>query len=131
MLDLLPLRLQVRQGPPPNILRLVRDPLALPQALRTPVQPLRARKQLLALLQLRIARAPRVGVWVVGVAVSEEGTPIGGEGGEEAASGVDVGGEVAERLVDARFLRGGDVLLFDAHLVELRGGKEVSDDFFL
>ncbi len=100
MLNSLPLQLQIRQRPPPNILRLVRHPLAVPQPLATPVQPVRTREQLLALLQLMICAAAVV-IVVVAVAVAEEGFAVVGEGFEFALCGVDVGFVVAETGVEA------------------------------
>ena len=115
MLNRLPLYLQIRQGPAPNILRLIRHPLTIPQPLAAPVQPVRSAQQLLALLELVVFGR------VVGVAGAEEGGAVGGEGFELAFGGVDVGFEVAEARVYARAGGGGDVLFFDAHHVELWG----------
>ena len=113
MLNRLPLQLQIRQRAPPDILRLVRDPLAVPQPPAAPVQPLGPAQQLLALLELVVLGR------VVRVAGAEEGGAVVGEGLELALGGVDVGFEVAEAGVDAGAGGGGDVLLFDAHHVEL------------
>lgn len=113
MLNRLPLQLQIRQRAPPNILRLVRHPLAIPQPLAAPVQPLGPAEQLLALLELVVLGR------VVRVARAEEGGAVVGEGLELALRGVDVGFEVAETGVYAGAGGGGDVLLFDAHHVEL------------
>lgn len=91
MLNSLPLQLQIRQRPSPNILRLIRYTLAIPQPLATPVQPICAREELLALLQLVVFAA-----FIVAVAVAEECFSIVGEGFEFAFCGVDVGFVVAE-----------------------------------
>ena len=93
MLDLLSLQLQIRQGPASNLLRLVRHPLALAQALGAAIQAVGAREELLPLLQLLVCAG------VVGVAVSEQGFAVRGEVFEFALAGVDVGFEVAEALV--------------------------------
>ena len=114
MLNRLPLQLQIRQRAPPNILRLIRYPLTIPQPLRAPVQSICAGKQLLALLQLVV-----LPVFVVTVAVPEEGFAVVGEGFELAFRGVDVDFVVSEAGVQARASGGGDVLFFEAHLVEL------------
>ena len=113
MLNRLPLQLQIRQRPPPDILRLVRHPLAIPQPLTAPVQPVGPAQQLLALLELVVLGR------VVRVAGAEEGGAVVGEGLELALRGVDVGFEVAETGVYAGAGGGGDVLLFDAHHGEL------------
>ena len=99
MLNRLPLNLQVRQRAPANILRLVRDPLAVPQPLAAAVQPVRSTEELLALLELVVFGR------VVRVAGAEEGGAVGGEGFEFAFGGVDVGFEVAEAGVQARACR--------------------------
>lgn len=114
MLNSLPLQLQIRQRIPPNPLRLIRDPLTLPQPLRTPIQPIRPREQLLSLLEL-LVRSIRV----VGIAVAEEGFAVLGEGFEFAFLRVDVGFEIPEALVYFRAGGGGDVLFFYAHLTDL------------
>ncbi len=67
MLNRLPLRMQIRQRPPPDILRLQRDPLALPQPVRATIQSVGAREELLPLLELVVGSGG-----IVGVAVSEE-----------------------------------------------------------
>ena len=113
MLNCLPLQLQIRQRAPANILRLVRHPLAIPQPLAAPVQPLGPAQQLLALLELVVLGR------VVRVAGAEEGGAVVGEGLELTLRGVDVGFEVAETGVYTGAGGGGDVLLFDAHHVEL------------
>ena len=115
MLNRLPLYLQIRQRAPPDILRLVRHALAVPQPLTAPVQPVRPAQQLLALLELVVFGR------VVGVAGAEEGGAVVGEGFELTFRGVDVRFEVAEARVDARAGCRGDVLFFDAHHVELFG----------
>lgn len=96
MLDRLPLNLQVRQRAPANILRLVRDPLAVPQPLAAAVQPVRSAEELLPLLELVVFGR------VVRVAGAEEGGAVRREGFELAFRGVDVGFEVAEAGVQAR-----------------------------
>jgi len=113
MLNRLPLRMQVGQRIPPNILRLQRNALTVPQPLRAAIQAVRTREQLLPLLELL------VGVRVVGVAVPEQRLAVVGEGFEFAFAGVDVGLEIAEALADFAADGGGDVLFFDAHLVQL------------
>lgn len=113
MLNRLPLRMQIGQRIPPNILRLERDALTVAQPLRAAIQAVRAGEQLLPLLELV------VGGRVVGVAVSEQRAAVVGEGFELAFAGVDVGFEIAEALVDFAADGGGDVLFFDAHLVQL------------
>ena len=112
MLNRLPLQLQIRQRPAPNLLRLVRHALTVPEPLTAPVQAIRPAEQLLALLELVVP-----GVGVVRVAGAEEGGAVVGEGLEFPFRGVDVGFEVAEAGVDAGAGGGGDVLLFDAHHV--------------
>ena len=113
MLNRLPLNLQIRQRVPSNLLRLIRHPLAVPQPLAAPVQPIRSAQQLLALLELvDFGR-------IVGVAGAEEGRAVIGQSFELAFGGVDVGFEVAEAGVYAGASCGGDVLFFDAHHVEL------------
>ena len=114
MLNCLPLQLQIRQRAPPNILRLIRYPLTVPQPLRAPIQSICARKQLLALFQLVV-----LPVVVIAVSVPEESFTVVGEGFELAFRGVDVGFVVPEAGVEARACGGGDVLFFEAHLVEL------------
>ena len=113
MLNRLPLQLQIRQRAPPDILRLVRHPLTIPQPLTAAVQPIGPAQQLLALLELVVLGR------VVRVAGAEEGGAVVGEGLELALRGVDVGFEVAETGIYAGAGGGGDVLLFDAHHVEL------------
>lgn len=114
--------MQIRQRPPPDILRLQRDPLALPQPVRATIQSVGAREELLPLLELVVGSGG-----IVGIAVSEERFAVGGEGSEFAFQAVDVGFEVAEALVGFAAGGGGNVLLFDAHLIQLhRRGVEVS-----
>ena len=115
MLNRLPLQLQIRQRPPPDILRLVCHPLTVPQPLTAPVQPVGPAQQLLALLELVVFAR------VVRVAGAEEGGAVVGEGLELALRGVDVGFKVAETGIYAGAGGRGDVLLFDAHHVELFG----------
>lgn len=69
---------------------------------------------MLALLELHVG-----GGWIVRVSVPEEGRAVGGEGGQLALVGVDVGFEVSEALVYFRAGGGGDVLLLETHLAEL------------
>lgn len=57
--------------------------------------------------------------WVVGVAGAEECGAVRGEGAQFAFEAVDVGFVVAEALVDFGACGGRDVLLFQAHLIEL------------
>ena len=113
MLNRFPLHLQIRQRTPSNILRLVGNPLTLSQPVTTPIQSLRSGKQLLPLLELLVATR------VVGVAVSEKGLAVVGEGFQFAFRGVEVGFVVAEAGVDTGAGGGGDVLFFNAHLVKL------------
>ena len=113
MLNRLPLQLQVRQRAPPNVLRLVRHPLTIPQPLAAPVQPIGSAQQLLALLELVVLAR------VIRVAGAEEGGAVVGEGLELALRGVNVAFEVAETGIYAGAGCRGDVLLFDAHHVEL------------
>ena len=68
---------------------------------------------MLPLLELLIATR------VVRVAVSEKGFAVVGKGFQFAFGGVEVGFVVAEAGVDPGAGRGGDVLFFNAHLVEL------------
>ena len=91
----LPLAMQITQGPRANLLRLQRYPLALSQAVRTPVQAVGARKQLLALLELRIAL-----LWIVGVAAPEQLGFVVGVLLQLALCGVKVGLEIAELGVE-------------------------------
>ena len=116
MHNLLPLPAQIGQRVASNILRLERDPLAIPQPSRAPVQPVRPAQQLLPLLQLLVARAA---LGVIAVAGTEEGFAVGGEGREFAFLTVHVCVPVAETLVDLAFLRCGDVFFLDAHLIQL------------
>ena len=113
MLNRFPLHLQIRQRAPSNIFRLMCNPLTLSQPLTTPIQSLCSRKQLLPLLELLIATR------VVGVAVAEKSFSVVGEGFQFAFGGVEVGFVVAEAGVDPGAGGGGDVLFFNAHLVEL------------
>jgi len=118
MLNRLPLHLQVRQRIPSNPLRLMRNPLTIPQALRTPIQPIRPREELLTLLELFVR-------WGVAVEPVEEGGAVRGEGFEFAFRGVDVGFVVAEAGVQLCARGGGDVGFFEAHLVELGLGAGI------
>ena len=68
---------------------------------------------MLPLLELLIAAG------VVGVAVSEKGFSVVGEGFQFAFRGVEVGFVVAEAGIDPGAGGGGDVLFLDAHLVKL------------
>ena len=61
-------------------------------------------------------------VLFVAVAVPEQGFAVVGQDFEFPFGGVDVGFVVAETGIQAGAGGGGDVLFFDAHLVEL--GKE-------
>ena len=70
----LPLPLQITQCSSTDILRLERDPLALPQPARRPPEPFGAREELLALLELVVCG------WVVGVAGAEKSAAVAGEG---------------------------------------------------
>ena len=117
MLDCFSLQLEIRQRPPANVLRLQRNPLTLPQPVRAAVQALGAGKQLLALLELVVAAG------VVAISRAEEGGAVVGEGFEFAFAGVDVGFVVAEAEVRFAARGRGDVLFFDAHLVELGGRR--------
>ncbi len=113
VLNRFPLHLQIRQCAPSNILRLMCNPLTLSQPVTTPIQSLCSGKQLLPLLELLVAAG------VVGVAISEKGFSVVGEGFQFAFGGVEVGFVVAEAGVDPGAGGGGDVLFFDAHLVKL------------
>ncbi len=113
MLNCLPLRVQIRQRTPPDILRLQRYALTFPQPLRAAIQAVGSGQQLLPLLELVVRGR------VVGIAVAEERFAVVGERLEFAFVGVDVAFEIAEALVDLATDGRGDVLLFDAHLVEL------------
>ena len=68
----------------------------------------------MALLELLVAA-----IWIVGVAVPEKGASVIGEGFQFAFCGVDVGFVVSEAGIYAAAGCGGNILFFDAHLVEL------------
>ena len=89
------------------------NPLTLSQPVTTPIQSLCSGKQLLPLLKLLVATR------VVGVAISEKGFSVVGEGFQFAFGGIEVGFVVAETGIDPGASGGGDVLFLDAHLVKL------------
>lgn len=97
MFNLLPLPMQITQRARTNLLRLQRNPLALPQPPRASSEPLSAGKQLLALLELVICGG------VVCVAGPEERAAVIGERCEFAFGTVDVSLEVAVARVDFGF----------------------------
>ena len=113
MLNCLPLQLQIGQCISSNIFRFVRNSLTVSQALRTSTQSICSAEQLLALLELVV----RAGV--VRVAISKKSGTVGGEGFERAFVGVDVRFVVSKALIYFRAGGRGDVLLFEAHLIEL------------
>jgi len=112
MLNYLSLSMQIRQRTRTDGLCLVRQRLTRLQALRAAIQPICPRQQLLALLELHIIR-------VVRVSAAEESRAVVGQGAKFPLCGVDVGFVVAEALVYFRSGCGGDVLLFEAHLIKL------------
>ena len=117
MINHMSLAMQISQRARANILRVVRQPLAIPQPLRRPVQPLRARQQLLPLLELHVPTAR-----VVGIARAEERGTVMRQVLQAPLGGVGVSLVVAEALVYFRARGGGNVRFLEAHLVELDGG---------
>lgn len=115
VLDSLSLPVQVGQGTGANILGLVGKGLAGLEALGAAVEAVGAGEQLLALLEVNV-RGTR---GVVLVAGAKEGRAVGGEVGQLATAGVDIGFVVAEALVDFAAGRGGNVGFFEAHLTKL------------
>ena len=115
MLDCLPLHLQIRQRLPPNILRLVRNPLTIPQPLRAPIQSIGPGQQLLSLLQLVVCAG------VVGIVVPVRRFSVIRQAFEFPLCAIDVRFVIPESLVYLRAGGGGDVGFFEAHLIELSG----------
>lgn len=115
MLNRLALAAQVGERGGANGLGLVGEALAGLEALRGAVEAVRAREELLALLELHVVGVVRVR----GVAAAKEGGAVLAQGAEAAGRLVDGGLHVAEALVCFRSGGGGDVLLLELHLAEL------------
>jgi hypothetical protein len=92
--------------------------LAVSQPLRRSIKPIGAGKQLLTLLKLYITR-------IVRIARAKESRSVGGERSKLALCGINIGLVVAEALVDLGTGCGGDILLLEAHLIELEGKASV------
>lgn len=73
ILNLAPLRIQIAEDARANALRLVCQALAVPQALRGPLEPVRAAEQLLALVDDGVTAAPGAVAAAVAAAVEEGG----------------------------------------------------------
>lgn len=115
VLDGLALAAQVGEGGRADGLGLVGQALARLEALRGAVEAVRARQELLPLLELHVVGVVRVR----GVAAAEEGGAVVAQGAEAAGGLVDGGLHVAEALVRLGPGGGGDVLLLELHLAEL------------
>jgi hypothetical protein len=109
VLNDLALARKIRQRIAPNILRLERQPLALPQPPTAPLQPIRAAQQLLPLLQLIVPRR------VVRVPLAEQRRLVVLQRLELALRAVHVALVVPEALVHFDFEVLRDVGLLQAH----------------
>jgi hypothetical protein len=126
MLDGLALSMQIGEGARADGLGLGGEGLGGLEALGGAIEAVGSRKQLLALLELEVVRATARAGRVVGVAGPEEGGAVVGQGAELALVGVDIGFVVSEALVYFGPRRGGNVLLFEAHLPELGWSVNIS-----
>lgn len=118
ILNLAPLRIQVAQDARANALRLVRQPLAVAQPLRGPLQPVRPAQQLLPLVHDGVTAAPGT---AAAAAAAEEGGAVAvlRELEQRGAGDVEVVRVVAEAGFDLVSERGGDVGELEGHLANL------------